>query len=189
MNVGAIVLAAGRGRRMGGPKHLLPVDGVPLLARVLDTLSAVTQVEQRVAVLRHGDSEGARLARDLGAEVAWVEADATGRSVSVCAGVAAIAEGRALLIAMADQPFLIAQDFAALIAPPGRERIVHARYDGQRGTPVLFAAAYRSALLALRGKDGGRQVITAHLDDVQGVDLDAWRGRDLDRPEDLPQPR
>jgi molybdenum cofactor cytidylyltransferase len=188
MKVGAVVLAAGRGRRMGGSKHLLRVDGVPLLARVLETLARLEPIAQRVAVLREGDLDAERLALDLGAEVAWVPADRPGRSASVRAGVAAIAEDRALLVALADQPFLSAADFQALIAAPGPERIVHARYHGQRGTPVLFGAVYRVKLMSLRGSEGGRAVIEAHPEDVQGVDLDPLRGRDLDRPEDLEAP-
>ena len=40
MNTQAIVLAAGRGRRMGGAKHLIPVAGRPMLLHVTDALRA-----------------------------------------------------------------------------------------------------------------------------------------------------
>ena len=40
VSVGGIVLAAGRGARMGRPKQLLPLDGRPLLQHVLDAAAS-----------------------------------------------------------------------------------------------------------------------------------------------------
>jgi molybdenum cofactor cytidylyltransferase len=88
---------------------------------------------------------------------------------------------------MVDQPFLTAEDFDALIqtALQGASGIVHASYDGERGTPVLFSSAYREALLALRGSEGGRVLIARYPGDSCARELPAERGRDLDTPEDL----
>jgi len=187
MSVQAVVLAAGRGRRMGGPKHLLPVEGRPMLARVVDALRA-SHAEGVVAVLRPGDDAGAALLAEMGVEVAFAEPADEGRAASVRAGVRAAPPDRDLLFALADQPFLRAEDFDALIrlrAGGAGASIVHALYAGERGSPVLFAAAYRDELLALRGAQGGRAVIAAHPGAAVGVDLDPECGRDLDSPADL----
>jgi molybdenum cofactor cytidylyltransferase len=89
---------------------------------------------------------------------------------------------------MVDQPFLKAEDFDALMesARQGPGGIVHASYDGVRGTPVLFSSAYRERLLALRGGEGGRVLIARHPEDCRARELPAARGRDLDTPDDLP---
>ena len=71
MSVLAVVLAAGRGRRMSGAKHLLPVDGRPMLAHVIDALRPVA--DGLVCVLRPGDEPGAALLAELGVAVAWAE--------------------------------------------------------------------------------------------------------------------
>jgi molybdenum cofactor cytidylyltransferase len=187
--VHAVVLAAGRGRRMGGPKHLLPVGepAQPMLARVLASLRA-SGVSGISAVLRPGDAAGEACARAHGAQGVFAEDADEGRAASVRAGVRAVpGAAHGLLFALADQPFLMSSDFAALLeafaADP--QAIVHARYDGVRGTPVLFARRFWPELLALRGRDGGRLVIAAHAEAVRGVELPAARGRDIDRPEDL----
>lgn len=53
MNVGAVLLAAGAASRMGGrPKCLLQLDGVPLLLRQLNALSAAG-VQDIVVVVGH----------------------------------------------------------------------------------------------------------------------------------------
>jgi len=189
-----VELAAGQGRRMGGPKHLLPVGpepGTPMLAGVLRALSALPHrgvvLSGLTAVLRDGDGAGARCAEQCGVAVVHANA-AEGRAASVRAGVsAAAADASGILFALADQPLLRSEDFAALIGAfagvPGR--IVAACYDGERGSPVLFAASFRDELLALRGSAGGRQLIRTHPAAVLEVPLCAGRGRDLDRPEDL----
>jgi nucleoside-diphosphate kinase len=88
---------------------------------------------------------------------------------------------------MADQPWLSARDFDAMIdrlaERPGS--IVHASYAGVRGTPVLFAGRFRDALLRLRGREGGREVMRRNSAQLCAVELDPRAGRDLDRPDDL----
>jgi len=187
--VHAVVLAAGRGRRMGGPKHLLPVGepAQPMLARVVLSLRTAG-VSGISVVLRPGDASGEACALAYGAGPVPAEDPEEGRAASVRAGVrAAPADASGLLFALADQPFLAADDFAALLAAfaAAPDAIVHACYAGARGTPVLFARRFWPELLALRGRDGGRRVIAAHPEAVRGVELPPLRGRDIDRPEDL----
>ncbi len=187
--VAAIVLAAGRASRMGRPKHTLAVDGVAMVVRVVRSL-ATAGIRDIVVVLRPDDREGPHLLAGEGVRTAIAEDADEGRAASLRAGIGATAAGaRALLVALADQPFLLPEDFARLVAPfaGGRAEIVRASYAGAPGTPVLFAARFREQLLLARGEEGGRGVIARHPDAVELVALDAARGRDLDRPEDLAQ--
>ena len=188
MRVEACVLAAGVGRRMGFAKHLYALEGVPLLERAVRALAGTTATPIRV-VLRVGDAEGLELARKLRGDARFAEPAGEGRAASVRAAVRAVSPDAAgLLVALADQPYLEPDDFAALLAEFGRgaHGIVRARYAGEPGTPVIFSRAYFAELLQLRGDDGGRNVIAAHADRVRFVDLPAERGLDLDTPEDLP---
>jgi len=194
MSVHAVVLAAGAGRRMGGAKHLLRVGaapGTPMLECVLRALSELPRLGVELGgptvVLSEGDALGARCARHCGVRAVYARAG-EGRAASVRAGVAAVpAVAEGILFALADQPLLRGEDFAALVrgfaGEPGR--IAAASYGGQRGTPVLFASRYREELLALRGSQGGRELIRAHPDALLEVPICAARGRDVDRPEDL----
>ena len=183
--IDAVVLAAGRARRMGRPKHLIPIDGVPMILRVVRALTA-SRVRHVVCVLRASDADGARLLEGSDVRLAHPADLDHERAASVRAGMIALpGDAAGLLFCMADQPHLEARDFDALIAAYGPDAIAHARYAGERGTPVLFAARYRAELEALRGREGGRSVIARHPAHVRAVDLDPERGRDLDRPEDL----
>ena len=166
----------------------MDADGTraPLLAHVIRHLRPL-ELDGITAVLRTGDLDGARVASAEGARVAYAEPASEGRAASVRAGVRAAPDAGGWLFALADQPFLLPADFAALVAAAGDPgRIIHARYAGERGSPVLFGARFRAELLALRGSDGGRAVLCAHPEALCAVDLDPARGRDLDTPADLP---
>ena len=184
MNTHAIVLAAGRGRRMGGPKHLMDIDGVPMVLRVVRALRD-SKAADLCVVVRADDGAGEACLGAEGVRIVTVAAGDEGRSASVRAGVADSPEGAALLVALADQPFLSVADFDQLIAAATPDCIIRASYADSPGTPVLFAPRYRSELLALTGSEGGRIVIARHSDRVRSVALDPEHGRDLDVPDDL----
>ena len=173
---------------MGGAKHLTRIEGEPMLSRVVTALRD-SRAGRIAVVLRPGDGAGERLARGLGVEVRRAERiEQDGRAASVRAAVgSARPEACGLLIALADQPWLRAEDFDALLRAfeSASAGIVRARFAGSPGTPVVFARGYFEELASLAPGEGGRAVIARHPDDVAAVDLDAERGRDLDRPADL----
>jgi 2-C-methyl-D-erythritol 4-phosphate cytidylyltransferase len=91
----AILVAAGRGERMGGqrPKAFLPLAGRPLLLRAAEAFEAAPEVEAIVAVVPASDQ---REARDLLASLRKVTAVVPGgatRQDSVRAGLAALPDG------------------------------------------------------------------------------------------------
>jgi nucleoside-diphosphate kinase len=185
------VLAAGRGRRMGGAKHLRPLAGVPIAARVVRALQR-TSAARVSLVLAPDDAVGEALARELGVSAVPAEDPEEGRAASVRAAVrAAASDSRGLLFALADQPFLEAADFEVLFAAfrAAPDAIVRAVYAGEPGSPVLFPAACFGELLLLRGGEGGRSVVARHRERVRLVSLPPERGRDLDLPEDWPDER
>jgi CTP:molybdopterin cytidylyltransferase MocA len=173
---------------MGGAKHLRPLDGVPLAERVVRALAATSAASVSI-VLAPGDEPGRELAMRLGIRALRAESADEGRAASVRAAVRAAApESAALLVALADQPFLEAADFEKLLAAFRAEPrgILRAQYGDHPGSPALFARAYFDELLELRGRDGGRAVIARHPDQVRSISLPADHGRDLDTPEDWP---
>ncbi|MFI5314204.1 MAG: NTP transferase domain-containing protein [Myxococcota bacterium] len=188
MRVEASVLAAGRGRRMGGAKHLLPLAGVPIAERVVRALRATSAWRVSI-VLRPDDADGHALAERCGVTATPAESADEGRAASIRAAVrAAAADSAGILFALADQPFLDSADFERLLSAFRAEPrgIVRARYGDAPGSPVLFARAFFAELLELRGREGGRAVIARHPELVRAVALPVEHGRDLDTPEDWP---
>lgn len=187
---GAVVLAAGEARRMGGwPKALVQRDGVPLARRIVLALREAG-VDPVVVVVGHRAAAVRAVLDDLPVRCVLNEAYALGRVSSVRAGLAALASGAApVLVALADQPLLESADVSALLdayAARGAARAVVPRVGGVRGNPVVFDAGVREEILAGDAACGPRQWLDAHPSQVAWFDSDnVHYVVDVDEPADL----
>ncbi|MNL13142.1 MobA-like NTP transferase domain protein [compost metagenome] len=105
--------------------------------------------------------------------------------VALRAGVAATAEARGWVVALADMPWLpmeLVRAVALTITTP--ETIAAPWRDGKRGHPVGFGAAWRDALLKLDGDEGARALLTDQPV-TRILTEDDGPFRDIDTPGDL----
>jgi molybdenum cofactor cytidylyltransferase len=191
MVVGAVLLAAGRGSRLGGrPKALLELGGVPLVTRTLVALSGAG-VDEVVVVLGHHADRIEPVVQNFPVTIVRNPDPDAGQVSSQRLGLAALG-GKldAVIVALADQPLVNAQDISALIGafkkrPEGRS-VVHPSVHGERGNPVIFTADVRERILEGAADVGCRQWQAAHADAVHAFVTDNRRYRiDIDTPEDL----
>jgi molybdenum cofactor cytidylyltransferase len=187
-NGGALILAAGFGRRFGSDKrrYRLP-DGRPLL---LATVSRYLASFPRICVVlrREDDDLAAEAVRlDPGIEIAVAERAHLGMGHSLAAGIHAVT-GRWMwaAVALGDMPFVrndtLDRLIAAFSSAPG-EAILQPWHHERPGHPVFFAGAYFSELSRLTGDAGARTVLTAHPGSIVQVDVDdPGVLEDLDRP-------
>lgn len=151
-----VLLAAGAGRRAGGPKVLRrDADGTSWVARSLGVLLD-GGCDEVVVVLGGGADEAGRLleTQRAGGRVRLVEAPgwAAGLSSSLVAGVTVVAEapGRAALVHLVDLPDVSAAVVQRVLARAGAtpEVLARATYAGEPGHPVLLGPAHLAPLLA-----------------------------------------
>ena len=191
MTVGAVLLAAGSGSRLGGrPKALLELGGVPLILRQLIALSGAGVDEVVVVLGHHADAVEAAVRAFPITLVHNPDPDA-GQASSVRCGLAALSPRiDAAMVALADQPLIDTQDIVALIGaykkrPEGTAMVVP-RIDGQPGNPLIFDAALREAWLAGAANLACRQWREKNPGRVHWFDTDNRRyALDIDTPEDL----
>jgi molybdenum cofactor cytidylyltransferase len=159
----ALLLAAGAGRRFGGPKLLAPLRGRPLLLHALDLALGCAAVNAGLWVVTgaHREAVGSCLA---GAPAALVHnpAWAQGMGGSIATGVAVLpADTNAVLLLLADQAALGMADIdrlcAAWLAHPGAP--VAAAHRGGSGAPAIFPRAWWPRLMALEGDLGARDLL------------------------------
>jgi 2-C-methyl-D-erythritol 4-phosphate cytidylyltransferase len=95
-DVGVVVVAAGRGTRIGGelPKQYLPLDGVPILLRSVRPFASHPDVAQVVVVLAPAEAESPPdFLAELVGETLGIAAGGRERSDSVAAGLRALRAG------------------------------------------------------------------------------------------------
>ena len=188
MSVSGILLAAGRSLRFGEEtKQLLDFAGEPLIRRVA-AQACRSLLGEVVAVVGH---------RARAVEAALVGLDLRsvsnsryreGRSGSIAVGIRSIDQGaEAALFMTADQPLLTKDVIDRIVTRYTRTRavIVVPSFEGQRGSPVLFARKLFADLQALRKDRGGREIIRRFPELVVEVELESARPlADIDTPED-----
>ena len=188
--VGAVLLAAGSGSRMGNrPKSLLELGGVPLIRRQLIALSGAG-VDEVVVVLGHHAQAIEAAVQDFPVTIARNPEPDAGQASSVRIGLQALA-GKldAVIVALADQPLINAQDITALIGAfkkRGEAAMVVPRVAGQPGNPAMFEAVLRDEWLAGQADAACRKWREANPQRVHWFDTDISRYRvDIDTPDDL----
>ena len=186
------MLAAGAGSRFGGGKLLAPYRGCPLIQAVLDELREAPVDELIAVVGETAGDEGERLRRVCslyGARVVenmrWKE----GVSTSVKRGLSAcMADARAAIIVLGDQPHVGAEAVARLVRAfeEGAEVAV-ATYGGRPRNPALFDRGVWPMLREeLSGDEGARGFIRQHSELVIEVPCDDVADpADVDTVEDL----
>jgi CTP:molybdopterin cytidylyltransferase MocA len=189
--VGAVLLAAGSGSRLGHrPKSLLELGGVPLIRRALIALSGAG-IDELVVVTGHHADLIEPLVQQFPVTLVRNPQPDDGQVSSQRLGLAALT-GKldAVVVALADQPLLGAADVTALIGawkkrPEGTDVVVP-HVAGQRGNPVIFSAAVREAVLAGDAELGARQWQQANPDRVARFETDVRRYVvDIDTAQDL----
>jgi len=163
MLVPGIILAAGKSRRMGKNKLLLPFRGKPLLQHVIDT--AVSSSLSPIILVLGADREAIRPRINPGDARIIVNKDfARGYGSSLQAGLKALNSPCAgAMFLLGDQPLVatatIEKLIAAFLAEP--ERWVAPQYLGRRGNPVITPSSWFEGIFSLTGDVGPR----AHLKD------------------------
>jgi nicotine blue oxidoreductase len=161
--VAGLVLAAGAGRRIGGPKALLRLHGTPLAERAVRV--ARDGGCGPVVVVLGAAADRVRAVADLAAATVVVNPGwPSGLASSLRAGLAALAETEAgaALVLLVDTPGIGVEAVRRVAARGDEQALVCATYGGRRGHPMLFGRAHWPEIAALAAGDAGaRQYLRA----------------------------
>jgi molybdenum cofactor cytidylyltransferase len=190
LRIGAVLLAAGEGRRMGGVvKPLIRLQGVPLISRHLVALSGAG-VDEVVVVTGHARHAIEEQVRSFVVTLAHNDAHADGQQGSVRVGLAALSGlFDAVLIALADQPLIGASDLTELIGafkkrPAGH--VVVPVVNGQRGNPIILDEVALAQILSSDMNLGCRHLLERQPELVHRHETGNTRFvTDLDTVEDV----
>ena len=163
LRIGAVLLAAGAGRRMGGvAKALIRLQGVPLISRQLVALSGAG-VDEVVVVTGHARQAVEEEVRSYVVTLAHDEDHAADDQRSVRVGLEALSGPfDAVIVVPADQPLIGASDLTELIGafkkrPAGH--VVVPVVDGRRGNPIVLGEVALARILASGTNLGYRHLV------------------------------
>ncbi|WP_043363926.1 NTP transferase domain-containing protein [Belnapia sp. F-4-1] len=174
--VAALVLAAGRSRRMAPLNKLLVQDdqGTPMVARVVD--NALASRARPVVVVtgyEHERVEAALAGRAV--ILAHAEDYAEGLSASLKAGLAALPKDiDGVVICLGDMPLVAGPMIDRLLAafdPEEGRAIVMPTFRGKQGNPMLWAMEFLPEMMTISGDVGARHLAGKHADRVAEVEM------------------
>jgi molybdenum cofactor cytidylyltransferase len=173
--IAAIVLAAGRSTRMGGPNKLLAdIGGKPMVRRVVE--AALASRARPILVVTGHQADGVQAAL-AGLDVTFVDNPdyAAGLSSSLKAGIGAVpGDCDGALVVLGDMPQLAGAHLDRLIAAFAAEpvaTIVLPTHAGRRGNPVLWPSDRFAEMRHLDGDAGAKRLLAVHADRVCELDL------------------
>ncbi|MFG2061092.1 NTP transferase domain-containing protein [Micromonospora sp. NPDC048871] len=181
-----MIIAAGGGRRIGGPEALLHQGGKPLVDQMIDTL---TEAGCRpIVVVLGAAADQVRETADLDRVTVVVNrAWGTGVGSSIRAGLAGLDDDRieAVVVVPVDMPGLTAAAVRRVTALPFPDVLVCATYNGLRGYPMLFGRRHWAGIATLASADvGARPYLLAHKDQIVDIACDSVAdGSRVDTPE------
>lgn len=152
MRVGAVLLAAGQGSRMGNqPKSMLRLQSVPLINRHLIALSGAG-VDEVVVVTGYYHDQIEPLVQAFPVQIARNQNPAQGQPSSVRLGIQTLGDRfDAVIMMLCDQPLVNANDVTALIAAFKKRthgEIVVPMVSGVRGNPIVLSGKAIGEILA-----------------------------------------
>lgn len=188
--VAAIVLAAGRSSRMGGPNKLLAEIGGRPLVRIVAEAALASRARPVIVVTGHQRERVEAALAGLDVVLVHNPAYADGLSASLKAGIAAVppaADGA--IICLGDMPQVDARLIDRLLAAFDPERgalVAVPTIGGKRGNPVVWSRRFFSDLSTLTGDVGARGLIASYPEAVVEVaTTDDAALTDVDTPDAL----
>lgn len=185
LQCGLVLLAAGGSERMGRPKQLLPVNGQPLIRRMVESVLAAPL--RPVVVVLGGAAEQVRPAIEglpvsMAVNPAWREGLSSSLRVGIERALEEAPDLDGIAVVLADQPYLPPGHLEQMRAGLGRKgcTAVVSETNGRKVPPMLFASSWFAKLRSLQGDRGARDLLRDRGSEIATIplssnaDLDTW---------------
>lgn len=183
MKIKAIVLAAGKSKRMGSNKLLLEIGGKTILECLLDKLANY----ETIVVLGHCPEALKQIILDHGAKPVYNPRYELGMTSSFQAGINSIEEDIEAIFLILSDTFGFSEDLLDRMLTKMEETgalIVSPVYEGKRGHPVLISNKLFPEFKRISSTETLKDILSKHENEHTFVNGDIWTTLDLDTPED-----
>jgi molybdenum cofactor cytidylyltransferase len=189
-SMAALVLAAGRSSRMGGPNKLLEKIGGRPLVRIVAEAALASRARPVIVVTGHQHERVEAALAGLPVTFVHNAKYADGLGLSLKTGIAALpAQADGAIVCLGDMPQVDAALIDRLLDafdPDKGALVVVPTIEGNRGNPVVWSRRFFPDLMAVEGDIGARHLIGRYAEAVTEVPLTGKAAlTDVDTPEAL----
>jgi molybdenum cofactor cytidylyltransferase len=190
LRAAAVLLAAGSSTRMGRNKLLLPLGGQAVVRRAVQA-AVDSGVDRVVVVVGHEADRVRAQLHGLACDVIVNADHERGVGTSLHAGIRAAADADAVVVLLADMPFVTAGMIRAVVERHRSTgaRLVLSHYGDVQAPPTLYARALFDEVLAEPDERCGKRIAKKHAAEAEVVSWPASALRDLDVSEDYDEAR
>jgi molybdenum cofactor cytidylyltransferase len=178
MNVGVVVLAAGASMRMGTPKQILPVFGIPIINYLIDEIFK-TSLHPVTVVLGANKQHIVPYLKDIPINIVDNPFWNTGMGSSIRMGLVGsylYTKGiEALIFITADMPYVNAGfllNMLNMAAENPDKTIIGSKYEDTLGIPVLFKKEHFEEILDLKPDEGAKSLLLKHPEKTLLIDFE-----------------
>jgi molybdenum cofactor cytidylyltransferase len=175
VKVSATILAAGQSSRMdNGNKLLLPINEIPMISHVCNTV--LTAGLDPVVVVTGCDNELVTQAIPTAInEIIYNPNWQSGMASSIYSGISALPENiDGNMIVLGDMPMLSKNTLDLLIDEfivQHGDHIIYPIYEERQANPVIFPKKYFQEILSITGDHGCKKILKQYPDNAVGVSI------------------
>ena len=171
--ISAILLAAGKSKRMGGENKLAKkIQGIPLIKHSVKNILA-SFIDELIIVLGHQKVIVEKLI-DKNEKIKFVfnKDFESGIASSIKTGLNNLSEKtEAFFICLGDMPLVNSDIYNQLIQSKNNKEIIVPTYKGQQGNPILFSKSIKEKIMTIQGDVGAKKILELNKNKILNVEV------------------
>ena len=171
--ISAILLAAGKSKRMNGENKLIKeIQGIPLIKHSVKNI-LFSSIDELIVVLGYQKEIIEKLI-DKNEKIKFVfnKNFESGMASSIKTGLNNLSKKtEAFFICLGDMPMVSHDIYNQLIKSKDNKEIIVPTYKGQQGNPVLFNKSMKEKIIAITGDVGAKKILELNKDKILNLEI------------------
>ena len=171
--ISAILLTAGRSKRMNGENKLTKkIKGIPLIKYSVKNILS-SSIDELIIVLGYQKEIIEKLInKNEKIKFVFNKDFVSGMSSSIKTGLNNLSEKtEAFFICLGDMPMVSHDIYNQLIKSKDNKEIIVPTHKGQQGNPVLFDKSMKEKILDIRGDVGAKKILESNKDKILNLEI------------------
>ena len=172
--ISAILLAAGKSKRMNGENKLTKkIQGIPLIKHSVKNILS-SSIDELIVVLGYQKEIVEKLIdKNEKIKIVFNKNFENGMASSIKTGLNHFSEKtEAFFICLGDMPMVNQKIYDQLIKSINKKEIIVPTYKGQQGNPVLFSKSMKDKINTIQGDVGANKILELNKDKIFNLIID-----------------